>query len=161
MLCTAFIYARYCKATQEITEFSMKDCLSLPGLGLKYLNSLRTKQDKPIYTHKDKYMRRFVHQAAYRGRVCAFIQKYKSKSCDNILKTISEKLNVKGKVYDIIDACIKYKNKHFKTFEKEYESNFDDYGDEDVEEKKFHQKTLGELPTLKILQQLSLNDLLW
>ena len=26
-------------------------------------------------------------------------------------------------------------NKHFKTFEKEYESNFDDHGDEDVEEK--------------------------
>ena len=30
---TAFSYARYCKAIQEITGFSMKDCLSLPGLG--------------------------------------------------------------------------------------------------------------------------------
>ena len=32
VLCTASCYARYCKAMQEITGFSMKDCLSLPGL---------------------------------------------------------------------------------------------------------------------------------
>ena len=35
VLCTAFSYARYNKAMEEITGFSMKDCLSLPGLGLK------------------------------------------------------------------------------------------------------------------------------
>ena len=35
VLCTAFTYARYCKARQEITGISMKDCLSVPGLGLK------------------------------------------------------------------------------------------------------------------------------
>ena len=33
VLCTAFSYARYCKAMDEITENSMKDCLSAPGLG--------------------------------------------------------------------------------------------------------------------------------
>ena len=33
IICTAFSYARYCKAMQEITGFSMKDCLSMPGLG--------------------------------------------------------------------------------------------------------------------------------
>ena len=32
VLCTAFSYARYCKAMEVITGFSMKDCLSLPGL---------------------------------------------------------------------------------------------------------------------------------
>ena len=32
-LCTAFTYARYIKAREEITEFSMKDCLSAPSLG--------------------------------------------------------------------------------------------------------------------------------
>ena len=37
VLCTAFSYARYIKAMEEITGFSMKDCLSLPGLGWKYL----------------------------------------------------------------------------------------------------------------------------
>ena len=33
VLCTAFSYARYSKAMEEITGFSMKDCSSLPGLG--------------------------------------------------------------------------------------------------------------------------------
>ena len=54
VLCTAFSYARYIKAMEEITGFSMKDCLSLPGLGLKYFISLRTEEDEPIYTYNDK-----------------------------------------------------------------------------------------------------------
>ena len=94
VLCTAFSYARYVKAMQEITKFSMKDCLSLPGLGLKYFNSLRTEQDEAIYTYNDKYMRWFVRQTAYGGRVCAFNQYYKSKICNDILNIISKELNV-------------------------------------------------------------------
>ena len=38
VLCTAFSYARFIKMMEEITGFSMKDCLSLPGLGWKYFN---------------------------------------------------------------------------------------------------------------------------
>ena len=57
VLCTGFRYARYCKAMQEISGFSMKDCLSVPGLGLKYINSLRTEKDEIIYPYNDKYMR--------------------------------------------------------------------------------------------------------
>ena len=45
---TAFSFARYTKAMQEITEFGMKDCLSLPGLGWKNFKSLRTDEDEPI-----------------------------------------------------------------------------------------------------------------
>ena len=41
VLCTAFSYARYTKAMEDITRFVMKDCLSSPGLGWKYFNSLR------------------------------------------------------------------------------------------------------------------------
>ena len=37
VLCTAFSYARYCKAMREITGFSMKNCLSAPGLRWKCL----------------------------------------------------------------------------------------------------------------------------
>ena len=77
VLCTVFSYARFIKAMQKITGFSMKDCLSLPDLRLKYFNSLRTEEDEPIYTFNDKYMRHFVRQAAYGGRVCAFNQCYK------------------------------------------------------------------------------------
>ena len=32
----------------------MKDCLSLPGLGCKFSNGLRTEEDEPIYTYNDK-----------------------------------------------------------------------------------------------------------
>ena len=56
VLCTAYCYARYNKCIEEITRFSMKDCLSLPGLGWKYFNSLRTEEDEPIYTYNDKNM---------------------------------------------------------------------------------------------------------
>ena len=69
-------------------------------------------------------MRWFARQAAYGGRVCAFNHYYKSKSCDDILKVISKERNVKGSVYDKIEAYMNYKNKHYKIFEKEYESYF-------------------------------------
>ena len=62
VICTAFSYARYSKAIEEATGFGMNDCLSLPGLGWKYFNSLRKEQDESIYTYNDKYMRWFVRQ---------------------------------------------------------------------------------------------------
>ena len=39
VLCTAFSYAIYSKAVEEIRGFGMKDCLSLPGLRWKNFNS--------------------------------------------------------------------------------------------------------------------------
>ena len=53
VLCTAFSYARYCKAMEEKTRFSMKDCLSAPGLRWKYFNSMRDENDEPTYTYND------------------------------------------------------------------------------------------------------------
>ena len=49
VLCTAFSYARYCKAKEKINGFSMKGCLSAPGLGWKYFNSMRDENDEPIF----------------------------------------------------------------------------------------------------------------
>ena len=63
VLCNAASYARYSKAIEDFTGFGMKDCLSLPGLGRNFLNSLRTEEDEPIYTYRDKYMRYFVRQS--------------------------------------------------------------------------------------------------
>ena len=79
IFCTVFSYARYCKAMEKITGFSMKDCLSAPGLGRKYFNSMHDENDEPIYTYNNKYMRWFVRQRIKRGRVCAFNQYYKSR----------------------------------------------------------------------------------
>ena len=118
---------------EDITGFSMKDCLSLPSLGWKFFNSLRTEEDEPIYTYNDKYMRWFVRQWIKGGRVCAVNQYYISKVCDDLLKILSEELDVKGNDYDIIEVHLNYMNKHFKSYEKEYESKFNGYRDEEEE----------------------------
>ena len=162
VLCTAYSYARYIEAMKEITGFSMKDCLSLPGLEWKYFNSLGTEEDEAIYTYNDKYMRWFVRQSIKGGRVCAFNQYYKSKHCDDILKIINKELAVKGTVYDTIEAYMEYKNKYFKIFEKEYEDQFDDFRDEDVEEKeKYINEKLSELRIHKIIKRIELIHLFW
>ena len=60
--------------------------------------------DERTYTYNDKYMKWFVCQPIRGGLVCAFNQSYISIFCDDVLKILSEKLNVKGNVYDIIEA---------------------------------------------------------
>ena len=67
-MCTAFSYARYIKTMEETTGFSMKDCVSAPGLGWKYFNSMRDENDEPIYTYNDKFIRLFVRQSIKGGR---------------------------------------------------------------------------------------------
>ena len=107
-------------------------------------------------------MRWFVRQPIKVGRVCSFIQYYRSKMCDDVLKILSDELNVKGNVYDIIEVYLKYKNHRLKLFKKEYESKFKGYRDVDEEEmNNYINKKLGEFPIHKLLQELSLNDLLW
>ena len=135
----------------------MKDCLSLPGLGWKFFNSLRTEEDEPIYTYNDKYMRWFVRQSIKGGRVCAFNQHYKSKHFEDIKRILSKELGVKGNIYDIIEEYLRYKKKHYEKFEKEYGSRFNDYRDEDEEEKeKYINKKLGDLRLHKLIKQIEL-----
>ena len=75
---------------------------------------------------------------------------------------MSQKLNVKGNVYEIIEAYMKYKNHHLKIIKEVYESKFNEYRDIDKEEmNNYINKRLGEFPIHKLLQELSLNDLLW
>ena len=69
VLCIAFSYDGYNKAMEETTRFSRKDCLSLPGLGSKYFNSLRTEEEEPIYIYNDKYLRWFSSSISKR-RTC-------------------------------------------------------------------------------------------
>ena len=162
VLCTAFSYARYCKAMEKNTGFSMKDCSSLPGLGWKYFNSLRTEEDEPIYTYNDKYMRWFVRQSVKGGRVCAFNQYYKSNHFEDIKNIISKFLNVKGDIYEIFEEYLKYKKKHYDIFEKEYEDQFDDYRNENADDKeKYINKKLGDLSIHKLIRKIDLTHLLW
>ena len=162
VLCTAFSYARYIKAMEEITGFSMKDCLSLPGLGWKNFNSLGTEEDEPIYTYNDKYMRWLVCQSIKGGRVCSFNQYYKSNHYNDIKIILSIKLGVKGNIYNIIEEYLKYKKKFYDIYKKEYENQFNDYRDEDEDDKeKYINEKLGNLRIHKLLKQLELIHLLW
>ena len=57
---------------------------------------------------------------------------------------------------------MKYKNKHFKTFEKEKESQFTNYRDEDEEQKEnFINEKLSKLHNQPLVKQINLNELLW
>ena len=123
---------------------------------------MRDENDEPIYTYKEKYMRWFVRQSKKGGCVCAFNQYYKSKNCDEVLKTISEELNVKGSVCDKIEAYMKYKKHHEEIIKKAYESEFNDYRIIDEEEmNNYINEKLSEFPIHKLLQELNINDLLW
>ena len=107
-------------------------------------------------------MRWFVRQSIKGGRVCAFNQYYKSKHCDDNLKIINKELAVEGTVYDTFEAYMEYKNKHFETFEKEYENQFYDYRDEDIEEKeKYINEKLSNLRLHKIIKRIEMIHLLW
>ena len=147
---------------EDISGFSMKDCLSLSGLGWKYFNSLRTEEDEPIYTYNDQDRRWFVRPSIKAGPVCAFNQYYKSKISDDFLKIISEELDVKGIIYDDIEAYLTYKNKLFKSYDKENENQSNDYRDEDVEEKEnYINDKLSKLPIHQLIKQLKLDELFW
>ena len=63
VLSTAFCYARYTMGMEELTEFGMKNSLTLPSLANKYFNSLRDENEEPIYTYTDPFMRNFVRKS--------------------------------------------------------------------------------------------------
>ena len=53
---------------------------------------------------------------------------------------------------------MKYKNEHFKIFEKEYENQFSDYRNENTKEKeKYINEKLSDLPIHQLIKQLKIN----
>ena len=79
------------------------------------------------------------------------------------MKVISHELNVrKENDYEIIEGYMNFKNHHYKLFEKEYESNFIEFRDDNVEEKeKYINEKLSELPIHQLIRQLKIIELLW
>ena len=138
--------------------------MSLPGLGWKYFNSLRTEEDEPIYTYNDKYMRWFVRQSIKGGRVCAFNQYYKSNHYNDIKRILAEEFNFEedSNIYEIIEEYLNYKKKYYDIYKKEYESQFDDYRLENEDDKeKYINEKLSNLKIHKLLKQIEIIDLLW
>ena len=158
VLSTAFCYGRYTMGMEELTEFGMKNSLTLPSLANKYFNSLRNENDEPIYTYTDPFMRNFVRKAIKGGRCNAFNQHYKSEISDEVFNIISKELNVNGNVSDLLEKYFKFLNKNEKQYGKEFDSRYDDYRDINEKEKtEYMNKKLNKLPIHKKLSKLDSN----
>ena len=143
---------------EELTEFGMKNSLTLPSLANKYFNSLRDENDEPIYTFTDPFMRNFVRKAIKGGRCNAFNQHYKSEISDEVFNFISKDLNVEGNECDILEKYFEFLNKHEKQYEKDFDSKYDDYRDIDQKEReKCVNKKLNLLSIPKELSKLDSN----
>ena len=158
VLSTALCYARYTMEMEELTNFGMKNSLTLPSLANKYFNSLRDENDEPIYTYTDPFMRTFVRKAIKGGRCNAFNQHYKSEISDEVFNIISKELNVNGNLCDLLEKYFDFLNKYEKQYAKEFDSKYDDYRDIDQKEKEKNvKKKLNMLPIHKELSKLDSN----
>ena len=155
VLSTAFCYVRYTMGMEELTEFGMKNSLTLPSLAYKYFNSLRDENDEPIYTYTDSFMRNFVRKSIKRGRCNAFNQHYKSEISDEVFNIISKELNVNGNECESLENYFEFFKEHEKQYAKEFDSQYDDFRDINEEEKNdFINKKLNTLPIHKELSKL-------
>ena len=75
---------------EELSNFGMKNSLTLPSLAKKYFNSLRDENDEPFYIYTDRFMRNFVRNSKKGGRCNAFNQRYKSEISDEVYTIISK-----------------------------------------------------------------------
>ena len=136
VLSTAFCYARYTVGTEELTNFGMKNSLTLPSLANKYFNSLRDENDEPIYTYTDPFMRNFVRKSIKGGRCIAFNQYYKFEISDEVFNNISKELSVNGNICNLLEKYFEFLNKYEKQYANEFDSNYDDYRDINRKERK-------------------------
>ena len=143
---------------EELTNFGMKNSLTLPSLANKYFNSLRNENYESIYTYNDAFMRNFVRKSIKGGRCIAFNQHYKSEISDEVFNILSKVLNVNGNVCDFLEKYFEFLNKLEKEYAKEFDSKYDDYRDIDQKEKeKYVNKKLNMLSIHKELSKLNSN----
>ena len=146
---------------EELAGFGMKNSLTLPSLANKYFKSLRDENDEAIYTYNDEYMRLFVRKCIKGGRCSSYNQYYISSISDEVFNIISQELNVKGNMCEILEKYFEHSNKQTKIIESESDSQFKDYRDNDEEETTEHiNKELNKLPIHKKLQKPNLNDVM-
>ena len=103
VLSTAFCYARYSMGMEELTNFGVKNSLTLPSLANKYFHSLGDENDGPFYSYTDPFMRNFVRKAIKGGRCNAFNQHYKSEISDEVFNIIPKDINVNGNICDLLE----------------------------------------------------------
>ena len=106
-------------------------------------------------------MRHFVRQSKKGGGCSALSQYYKSNISDEVFNIISKELDNNGNECELLEKYFEHTNRHRKTKEDEYDSQFIDYRDNDGEEKTDqNNKELNKLPKHKKMQKLNLNDVM-
>ena len=111
VLSTAFSYARYSKGSKgmgELAGFAMKNSLTVPSLANKYFTSLRDENDEPIDTYNDEFMRHFVRKSIKGGRCANYNQYYISSISDEVFNIISQELNVKGNICEVLEKYFEH-----------------------------------------------------
>ena len=143
---------------EELTEFGMKNSLTLPSLANKFFNSLRDENDESKYTYTDPFMRKFVRKAIKGGRCNAFNQHYKFEFSDEVFYIFSKELNVNGNICEILEKYFEFLNNYEKQYSKEFDSKYDDYRNIDQKEKeKYVNRKLNKLSIHKEMSKLDLN----
>ena len=112
---------------EELTGFGMKNSLTLPSLANKKINSLRDKNDEPIYTYTYPFMRNFLRQSIKGGRCNTFNQHHKSEISDEVFNILSKELNVNGNICEILEKYFEFLNNYEKQYAREFDSENDDY----------------------------------
>ena len=74
-------------------------------------------------------MQYFVRQSIKGGRCGALNQYYKYTISDEVFNKTPKELDLNGNIYEILDKYFEYENKHRKTIENEYDSQFEVFRD--------------------------------
>ena len=111
---------------KSLTNFGMKNSLTLPSLANKYSNSLRDENDEPIFTYTDPFKRNFVRNSIKDGGCNAFNQHYKSEISNEFFIYISRKLNVNSNICNLLEKYFEVSKKYEKLYAKELVSKYED-----------------------------------
>ena len=90
VLSTAFCYARYQMGVEKLTNFSMKNSLTLTSLANENFKLLKDEKDEPIYTYSYPFMKNFVPESVKGGRCNTFNQHYLCEISDEVFIIISK-----------------------------------------------------------------------
>ena len=117
------------------------------------------KNDEPIYTYNDEFMRHFVRQSIKGGGCAGLNQYYKSTNADKVFKLFSKELDDNGNICEILEKSIQANIK--KLIENEYDSQFKDYRKINQDQiRKYINDKLNKLRLHEKLQKVNLNNVM-
>ena len=135
----------------------MKTSVTLPSSANKYFRSLRDEKYELICTYTDSFVRNFVRKNVKGGRCNAFNQHFKSEISDEVFNFFSEEINVNGNICDLLEKHFEFLNKYDKLYEKEIDSEYEDFKEINQKEKnRFFNNKLNKLAVHKVLKNSDL-----